>query len=84
MLIFCIVRHTHFGFFISLYEVKIEGFDSTMSKMIEKHFPDSRVLLVSNAEVIMHSNYGNQLYWMARRSMRFASHLIEEGLFVQL
>ena len=66
-------------FVYSLYEIKIEGFDSTLSRVIEKHFAQSQILLLSNAEIIVHSNYGNQLYWMARRSMRFANHLQAKG-----
>lgn len=64
-----------------MYEIRIEGFDTTLYEMIKKHFHQEFVLLISNAETILHSNYGNELYWKARMSMRFAKHLQQKGLF---
>lgn len=59
--------------------VQIEGYVSTLKNLIEEHFPDAESILVSNAEVILHSNYGDAKHWQCRRSMRFASHLIAIG-----
>lgn len=32
--------------------------------------------MFGHAEVALHDNYGDRTYWQARRSMRFANHLI--------
>ncbi|XP_050099808.1 GDP-fucose protein O-fucosyltransferase 2 [Anopheles aquasalis] len=37
----------------------------------------ARTVLVLNAEIVLHDLWGNGDYWEARRSMRFARHLIE-------
>lgn len=34
-----------------------------------------RTILLEHAEVALHEFYGNQLYWEARRSMRFSTKL---------
>lgn len=65
--------------FSSLFEIKIEGFDSTLAKLIEKHFTDSPIILVSNAEIILWHHFGNSVFWSARRSLRYAEHLTDEA-----
>ncbi|XP_035785215.1 GDP-fucose protein O-fucosyltransferase 2-like [Anopheles albimanus] len=37
----------------------------------------TRTVLVLNAEIMLHDLWGNRDYWEARRSMRFARHLVE-------
>ncbi|XP_049545987.1 GDP-fucose protein O-fucosyltransferase 2 [Anopheles darlingi] len=37
----------------------------------------ARTVLVLNAEIVLHDLWGNGDYWEARRSMRFARHLVE-------
>lgn len=34
-------------------------------------------LMLDRAEVALHHNFGDAEYWAARRSIRFASHLVE-------
>ena len=34
-------------------------------------------MLIDNAEILLHDDYGGKWYWNARRSMRFADHLVE-------
>lgn len=47
-----------------------------MFRLIQKHFHASQTIFVSNAEVILYANFGDRTYWQARRSMRFANHLV--------
>lgn len=34
-----------------------------------------RSILIEHAEIALHSVFGNKVYWKARRSMRFNTHL---------
>ena len=57
--------------------VYIEGFVSTLKNVIEAHFANSNAILISNAQVVLHSNYGDNEYWAARTSMRFNLKLVK-------
>ncbi|KAF5299583.1 hypothetical protein FQR65_LT09388, partial [Abscondita terminalis] len=35
----------------------------------------AQTILIDHAEVALHNNFGNNIYWQARRSMRFNKHL---------
>jgi peptide-O-fucosyltransferase len=59
--------------------VQIEGYVSTLKQLIEDNFSDVKTILISNAEVIIHSDFGDKDYWSARRSMRFNDRLISIG-----
>ncbi|XP_046399109.1 GDP-fucose protein O-fucosyltransferase 2 [Ischnura elegans] len=42
--------------------------------------PDApRIVMLDRAEVLLHDEFGSAEYWRSRRSMRFASPLIQEG-----
>lgn len=47
--------------------------------MIESYYPDAPTLFVDRAEQILHSVFGDKYYWEARRSMRYAPHLVKIG-----
>lgn len=55
----------------------LEGFTSTTKRLIENHYNSALSLIIINPEVVLFENYENYQYWSARRSMRFASNLIE-------
>ncbi|RWS08101.1 GDP-fucose protein O-fucosyltransferase 2-like protein, partial [Dinothrombium tinctorium] len=59
--------------------LKIEGFTTTLKKFIRKQLSNYFSVFISNAEVILHKNYGDSLYWSIRRSMRFNRDLIAIG-----
>lgn len=34
-------------------------------------------IVIRNAEIVLHDHWGNEEFWLARRSMRFSKHLVE-------
>ncbi|RWS30061.1 GDP-fucose protein O-fucosyltransferase 2-like protein [Leptotrombidium deliense] len=59
--------------------LKIEGFTTTLKKFLLKELKDLESIVVQNAEVVLHKNYGDSIYWSFRRSMRFNKELIAIG-----
>ncbi|VDD84940.1 unnamed protein product [Enterobius vermicularis] len=59
--------------------ISIQGDSNTLTKMIESYYPDAPTLFVDRAEQILHSVFGDKYYWEARRSMRYAPHLVKIG-----
>lgn len=57
--------------------LSIQGSSSTLIPLI--HNSRASSIMIDRAEVILHDIYGNEDYWMVRRSMRFADRLIEIG-----
>lgn len=43
--------------------------------MIEKDHRHANSLMIDRAETVLHSRFGDFIYWEARRSMRYAKHL---------
>ncbi|XP_074601052.1 O-fucosyltransferase 2 [Brevipalpus obovatus] len=59
--------------------VKLQNFISTFSNFIKSNLSDVNTLMIRKAETILHDNYGDTLFWSARRSMRFAPDLVSIG-----
>ncbi|KAF0289220.1 GDP-fucose protein O-fucosyltransferase 2 [Amphibalanus amphitrite] len=57
--------------------VSIQGTSSTLAEMCAAQ--PHRSILVDRAETVLHHHYGGRQFWSARRSMRFARHLVEEA-----
>lgn len=61
-----------------------QGFVTVLIDFITKNFTwpvDTSVksVMFDRAETLLHVDYGGQNYWRARRSMRYAKHLIQLG-----
>ncbi|RXG69129.1 GDP-fucose protein O-fucosyltransferase 2 [Armadillidium vulgare] len=65
-------RHLDSAFILQHYE------DMWDREWIER-YNLSESVLIDHAEILMHDNFGSLEYWAARRSMRFATHLISEA-----
>lgn len=59
--------------------LSIQGQSSTLSNAISRSYGDNRIVFVDRTETILHDVFGDVFYWKARRSMRYAEHLIEYG-----
>ncbi|XP_055550037.1 GDP-fucose protein O-fucosyltransferase 2 [Wyeomyia smithii] len=61
--------------------MRFQGSASLLHSMFEKFKPKHprplRVIMLYNAETILHNFWGNVDYWEARRSMRFNKNLVE-------
>ncbi|XP_066949925.1 GDP-fucose protein O-fucosyltransferase 2 [Macrobrachium rosenbergii] len=57
--------------------ISIQGHASTLVPLLSK--TDVRSVLVGRAETILHDEFGGTWFWSARRSMRFARHLVAEA-----
>ncbi|XP_043228174.1 GDP-fucose protein O-fucosyltransferase 2-like [Amphibalanus amphitrite] len=57
--------------------VSIQGTSRTLAEMCAAQ--PHRSILVDRAETVLHHHYGGRQFWAARRSMRFARHLVEEA-----
>lgn len=57
--------------------LSVQGYGSTLIPLLQKS--KARSIMIDRAEVILHDHYGDKNYWAVRRSMRFASHLINIG-----
>ena len=57
--------------------VSIQGTSETLAELcaVQPH----RSVLVERAEAVLHHHYGGGQFWAARRSMRFARHLVQEA-----
>ncbi|XP_023240555.1 GDP-fucose protein O-fucosyltransferase 2-like isoform X1 [Centruroides sculpturatus] len=58
--------------------LSVQGFSSTLLPLFTG-MSKAKSIMIDRAEVILHDNYGDKNYWDIRRSMRFASTLIEIG-----
>lgn len=56
--------------------VNILGTISTVRQIISEKFSNYNSILVEHAEIVLHHNYGDKIFWDCRRSMVFAKHLI--------
>lgn len=61
--------------------LKFQGSANLLEKVLRKTLAklptdDFKVFAFLNAEIVLHDSWGDREFWMARRSMRFASHLI--------
>lgn len=59
--------------------ISIQGDSATLRDLIKSEYPNQSSIFVDRGEVILHEHYGDIHYWQARRSMRYARHLIEAG-----
>ncbi|KAJ1347739.1 hypothetical protein KIN20_002881 [Parelaphostrongylus tenuis] len=59
--------------------ISIQGDSETLKKLILDRYSDSSSIFFDRAEAILHQHYGDVYYWQARRSMRYAKHLVEVG-----
>uniref|UniRef100_A0AC34F3Y1 GDP-fucose protein O-fucosyltransferase 2 n=1 Tax=Panagrolaimus sp. ES5 TaxID=591445 RepID=A0AC34F3Y1_9BILA len=72
------------GFFYS-YDIQaknltclsIQGEARTLANAVSLMFSDLRTVFIDRAETVLHNSFGNDVYWRIRRSMRYASHLLE-------
>ncbi|XP_067003331.1 GDP-fucose protein O-fucosyltransferase 2 [Anabrus simplex] len=55
--------------------LSFHGHVSQLKGLLKK--TKARLVMVDHAEVALHDSFGDKLYWKARRSMRFAKHLVE-------
>ncbi|XP_037775793.1 GDP-fucose protein O-fucosyltransferase 2-like [Penaeus monodon] len=58
--------------------LSIQGEASTLIPLITQK-DETRTVLITRAETVLHDEYGGRRYWAARRSMRFAKHLLSEA-----
>nr|XP_027232330.1 GDP-fucose protein O-fucosyltransferase 2-like [Penaeus vannamei] len=58
--------------------LSIQGEASTLIPLITQK-DEIRTILITRAETVLHDEYGGKRYWAARRSMRFANHLMSEA-----
>ncbi|XP_033105806.1 GDP-fucose protein O-fucosyltransferase 2-like isoform X2 [Anneissia japonica] len=58
--------------------LSVQGFASILAPMLWES-TTARSVFLDRAEEILHDNYGGTEFWEARRSMRFAQHLIDIG-----
>ncbi|VDM59864.1 unnamed protein product [Angiostrongylus costaricensis] len=81
--------HLWRGWFFSYDEVRakkfecisIQGDSETLKKLILNQYPETSSIFIDRGEAILHQHYGDVHYWQARRSMRYAKHLVEIGDF---
>ncbi|VDK23841.1 unnamed protein product [Anisakis simplex] len=59
--------------------VSIQGDSNTLADLVERDHSEAMSLFIDRAEAILHSSFGDSYYWEARRSMRYAKHLVEIG-----
>ena len=57
----------------------LDGTTLTLANLIHKDFREHESILISNADVVLHENYGSPFFWQIRRSMRFSEILIQKG-----
>lgn len=57
----------------------LDGTSLTLANVIEKNFGGHESLLILNADVVLHENYGSAFFWQIRLSMRFSKILIQKG-----
>lgn len=50
-----------------------------LADMVVNEFSATETLMIDRAEVVLHAHFGDEYYWQARRSMRYAKHLLEIG-----
>ncbi|XP_066257171.1 GDP-fucose protein O-fucosyltransferase 2 [Euwallacea similis] len=63
---------------ITSYNVQCLSFHGPSTKLIEVFKQDqARSIMLEHAEIALHNFYGNDIYWRARRSMRFNMKLRE-------
>ena len=55
--------------------VSFQGHASLLTKLL--NLSKARSIMIDHAEVALHDSYGDRRYWEARRSMRFAPHLVQ-------
>lgn len=73
------------GWFFSFPDVRVNNFEcisfqgdsNTLKDLILKEYSGVESIFVDRGETVLHSDYGGYQYWAARRSMRYAPHLIE-------
>ncbi|KAB7507203.1 GDP-fucose protein O-fucosyltransferase 2 [Armadillidium nasatum] len=59
--------------------LSFQGRADTIIPFLIKDQYSSVSVFLDHAEILMHDNFGSFEYWAARRSMRFATHLISEA-----
>lgn len=52
-----------------------QGHVSLLKQLLDS--TKAKSIMIDHAEVALHDSYGDSTYWMARRSMRFAPHLVQ-------
>uniref|UniRef100_A0A0K0CUN2 GDP-fucose protein O-fucosyltransferase 2 n=1 Tax=Angiostrongylus cantonensis TaxID=6313 RepID=A0A0K0CUN2_ANGCA len=61
--------------------ISFQGDSETLKKLILNQYPETSSIFIDRGEAILHQHYGDVHYWQARRSMRYAGHLVEIGNF---
>jgi peptide-O-fucosyltransferase len=59
--------------------VLLDGTTLTLANLILQNFSSYHSVLITNADVVLHENYGSAFFWQIRRSMRFTDYLIQKG-----
>lgn len=57
----------------------MQGDSQTLMKFVVNDHLIAKSLFIDRAEIILHDYFGDEYYWQARRSMRYANHLITTG-----
>lgn len=57
----------------------LDGTTLTLANLIQQNFSSFQSILISDADVVLHENYGSAFFWQIRRSMRFSDNLIQKG-----
>ncbi|XP_014671307.1 PREDICTED: GDP-fucose protein O-fucosyltransferase 2-like [Priapulus caudatus] len=56
-----------------------QGFAAIVIPALRSNYSKARSVLIDRAETLLHNRYGDEDYWQARRSLRFAKPLIDMG-----
>ncbi|MFH4982918.1 hypothetical protein AB6A40_009627 [Gnathostoma spinigerum] len=59
--------------------VSFQGDSGTLADYVAKNLSNHNSIFIDRAETALHEHFGDKYYWQARRSMRYANHLIEIG-----
>uniref|UniRef100_A0A0K0F8E2 GDP-fucose protein O-fucosyltransferase 2 n=1 Tax=Strongyloides venezuelensis TaxID=75913 RepID=A0A0K0F8E2_STRVS len=59
--------------------LSIQGQSSTLSSAIIESYSNNRIIFIDRTETILHDHFSDVFYWRARRSMRYAKHLVGYG-----
>lgn len=55
--------------------LSFQGHASLLKDLLKTN--KAKSVMIDHAEVALHDSYGDRIYWEARRSMRFAQHLVD-------
>lgn len=57
----------------------LEGTSETLATVLKQLLPHYSSILLSGAEMVLHSNYGSAQFWKIRKAMKINSSLVQRG-----